>query len=571
MHLLSWHGTLLRCGGTDPDPLQAGLWPVRATATDLLVTVPEGGLVSPVGVATAPDEVLEPAGGGRKLYWRRRDLYLNCELINGRARFCRREPRFHETFLLLPPAQLAYLRALIGHDWRLPDGTLLHGASITLGPGFNLSLDGRRFDLCVSMLRAVDGRLELADDRTSLLLRAVTDRESREFCLRRRPIDAEPQAVVDGASFTAAAEAKLCLRGGEEFGYLPLTADRADRDWLHQRYWRGGHILLGAFRGEVTIARERDRAVLTSRGQEGVIAGPLGASNENGYLLTSVQGPSLPPYSREGDDVYIDADILAAAPHLPGSYVNICNGHLTNYYHWLIDGVLHLHMLRPYLPAGVKLLLPRTVPDLQTDPALAQAGIVDHLATLRAWGFDDLEVVLAPPPVVRVDEIFYVHAFTTLAIPARLLRAARAHVLARRTPRRGGLRLYMRRRGGRRVSNADEIEAIVLRHGFTIHEMEGMSPEAQIDLFKEADFVVAPHGAGLTNLLFCAPGTRVMEISPESAYQSCFAEMSDKLGLVHALLPCWTPGSSFMTDLRVDADKFQRLLAMLLSLHRGAA
>ena len=36
-------------------------------------------------------------------------------------------------------------------------------------------------------------------------------------------------------------------------------------------------------------------------------------------------------------------------------------------------------------------------------------------------------------------------------------------------------------------------------------ELEEMSLSAQIELFSEAEAVVAPHGAGLTNLIWCAP------------------------------------------------------------------
>ena len=41
-----------------------------------------------------------------------------------------------------------------------------------------------------------------------------------------------------------------------------------------------------------------------------------------------------------------------------------------------------------------------------------------------------------------------------------------------------------------------------------------MSVAEQVELFVYADVVVAPHGAGLTNLLFCREGTRIVEIFP---------------------------------------------------------
>ncbi|MFK7943264.1 MAG: hypothetical protein AB8B85_10180, partial [Paracoccaceae bacterium] len=45
--------------------------------------------------------------------------------------------------------------------------------------------------------------------------------------------------------------------------------------------------------------------------------------------------------------------------------------------------------------------------------------------------------------------------------------------------------------------------------------------------------VVAVHGAGLTNLLFCRPGTRVIEIFPGNFVKSPYWWLCRQLGLVH--------------------------------------
>lgn len=42
----------------------------------------------------------------------------------------------------------------------------------------------------------------------------------------------------------------------------------------------------------------------------------------------------------------------------------------------------------------------------------------------------------------------------------------------------------------------------------------GLEPTDQIKLFASADLIVAPHGAGLSNVVFCRPGTRVVELFP---------------------------------------------------------
>jgi len=50
------------------------------------------------------------------------------------------------------------------------------------------------------------------------------------------------------------------------------------------------------------------------------------------------------------------------------------------------------------------------------------------------------------------------------------------------------------------------------RRGFTRLDPGTLSVQEQIDVFHGAEVVVGPHGAGLTNLTFCRPGTKVLEL-----------------------------------------------------------
>jgi hypothetical protein len=104
---------------------------------------------------------------------------------------------------------------------------------------------------------------------------------------------------------------------------------------------------------------------------------------------------------------------------------------------------------------------------------------------------------------------------------------------------------------------------MALRNGFSMHTLEGMTPRAQMQLFQNADFIVAPHGAGLANLLFCAPGTKIIEFSPDCEFRPLFAQLSDKLDLVHAVLPCPTDDGGFHGRMTVDAVRFRSLLRQL--------
>ncbi len=74
-------------------------------------------------------------------------------------------------------------------------------------------------------------------------------------------------------------------------------------------------------------------------------------------------------------------------------------------------------------------------------------------------------------------------------------------------------RIYISRRKARRkLLNEPELLAALKEVGFQDFLLEEMPFEKQVELFVGADIVVAPHGAGLCHLVFCKPGTHVVEI-----------------------------------------------------------
>ena len=95
------------------------------------------------------------------------------------------------------------------------------------------------------------------------------------------------------------------------------------------------------------------------------------------------------------------------------------------------------------------------------------------------------------------------------------------------------LKLYLTRKRApfRRVLNEDEVEAHLKAKGFTMIASEDYRFTEQMALFHAADVVVAPHGAGLANIAFCKPGTRVVELFPGSYLNRVYAETAGAAGL----------------------------------------
>ena len=64
----------------------------------------------------------------------------------------------------------------------------------------------------------------------------------------------------------------------------------------------------------------------------------------------------------------------------------------------------------------------------------------------------------------------------------------------------------------RKMLNEDEIFSIFEKYGYKKYVLGFMPTEEQIALFNQAESIVSAHGTGLINLMFCKPGTKVVEI-----------------------------------------------------------
>ncbi|NJO77111.1 MAG: DUF563 domain-containing protein [Cyanobacteria bacterium RM1_2_2] len=99
-------------------------------------------------------------------------------------------------------------------------------------------------------------------------------------------------------------------------------------------------------------------------------------------------------------------------------------------------------------------------------------------------------------------------------------------------------RIYISRANAhhRRVLNEAAVLEKLHAAGFVAVELETLTLAEQIALFRHAKVVVAPHGGGLTNLLFCSPGTQVVEFVAPQYTRHYYWVISQQLGLRHFFL-----------------------------------
>jgi len=94
-------------------------------------------------------------------------------------------------------------------------------------------------------------------------------------------------------------------------------------------------------------------------------------------------------------------------------------------------------------------------------------------------------------------------------------------------------KVYISRRDSKNriLENEPEIEDIVSAYGFEVVSLTGLSLPAQIEIFANASHIIAPHGAGLANIVFCKVSTKILEIHMISYHNWCYRRLAGIYGL----------------------------------------
>jgi capsular polysaccharide biosynthesis protein len=97
----------------------------------------------------------------------------------------------------------------------------------------------------------------------------------------------------------------------------------------------------------------------------------------------------------------------------------------------------------------------------------------------------------------------------------------------------GQERIYISRADAshRQVKNETDLINFLIKFGFKSVTLSSMSLVEQISLFSSAKVIVAAHGAGLTNTVFCNPGTKVIEFFSPNYLHPVYWRISNHVGL----------------------------------------
>jgi capsular polysaccharide biosynthesis protein len=205
--------------------------------------------------------------------------------------------------------------------------------------------------------------------------------------------------------------------------------------------------------------------------------------------------------------------------------LNLCSAHgAINFCHWLLDSLSRLELVER---AGISF------------------ADIDHILLPRfpgktaEWVLSTLK--LPSEKLIHPDQRDQFQCETLLqpsfpgyvaSYPPWVVEFYRRHFPAPTVPRRR--RLYIPRRGMRGLTNADAVEGELRQFGF-----EPFEPAHQTDLhlkFADVSHVVGVHGAGLANLVFCPPGTRVLELLPSDLRNPYYYSLCNSAGMPYGVV-----------------------------------
>lgn len=222
----------------------------------------------------------------------------------------------------------------------------------------------------------------------------------------------------------------------------------------------------------------------------------------------------------------------------------------TNFYHWIAEYLPKLRAFEHYrskVDGSAKLLIEPDPPGWVSE-SLELMGV--HPETVFPWDeavgtFDRLVIGLQlsrtpgcpdmPPPADCAFLGNRLHA----AVPDGGNHADRVFISRQQAD-------------DRRICNFEQIEKFLEERGFETYTLETMEFAEQIRLFASAEIVVAPHGAGLTNLLF-SEGVSVLELFPENDIRPHYFYLATAMNHEYDFLV----GEARGVDLEIDLHELE--------------
>jgi tetratricopeptide (TPR) repeat protein len=242
--------------------------------------------------------------------------------------------------------------------------------------------------------------------------------------------------------------------------------------------------------------------------------------------------------------------------------VAILSGLFNNaYFHWLVDVLPRWELVR-----RSPIALSQIDWFLVSDRLPFQREMLNRLGIASAQILDPQDY-----PHIRADQLVAPSFAGSIAWPSawvckflqeRFLESEPLDSIA------GYKRVYITRQhaSNRRVINEHQVIQILSQFGVQPVALETMSVAEQAALFAQAEVVISPHGSGLTNIVFCQPGTQIIEFFSPSYVYPCYWYISSLKNLNYYYLLGEPLAGPYFNQLLYQSDRTADLFIPIDSL-----
>ena len=191
-----------------------------------------------------------------------------------------------------------------------------------------------------------------------------------------------------------------------------------------------------------------------------------------------------------------------------------------NYYHWMMQILPRIEILQA---SGVEF----------DKLYFYDLKYPYQFQTLKALGVKDSDYIIG-----KADNIVIADTLIVPSIPNRELcywprdKTFSSHVLkflekkffVQNTGKNFPKKIFISRQKAmrRNIVNENEIIKALKKKGYAQVFLEDYSVQEQASMFFQAKAIIGMHGSGLTNLVFCQPKTKVLEIDPADGHRGPF-------------------------------------------------
>lgn len=233
---------------------------------------------------------------------------------------------------------------------------------------------------------------------------------------------------------------------------------------------------------------------------------------------------------------------------LNGPIYNLAAFGPNSYYHWMLDVLSRLEVVIEELPVETKFLVPSSANKVQLDVLQAYDIFLDRM------------IFISNHEIVQCDDLWWNPPVMNAGFHLPLISQALSNRLRRRLfSNEGPRKIYISRSDAfhRKVLNETDLIHELEARGFLVLKCGSMGLVEQANAFMNAEMIIAPHGAGLTNLIFASGKCRVLEFLSAKTPKGgvCYWSLCLALGIDYSyLLGKDAASESCEPDYYVDID-----------------